>query len=162
MFKKMLRAVAGTVLNDAFTTNSAVTTKNYESWLSMKNALDNLSRDKRYEIYICDGASFKEAQSRGFREYCSDDDIIRKGIIWLEWGIDGKKRNIFCQYRYGNTVPSPLQKAINLPYGNNEKYWGAKFKEDCTTGLHAIRIRNDWEAYIHRVFDREKIKKWPF
>tara|TARA_B100000787_G_C16077134_1_gene242704 strand:+ start:165 stop:647 length:483 start_codon:yes stop_codon:yes gene_type:complete len=158
MFKKMLRAVAGTVLNDAFTTNSAVTTKNYESWLSMKNALDNLSRDKRYEIYICDGASFKEAQSRGFRDYCSDDDIIRKGIIWLEWGIDGKTRNIFCQYRYGNTVQSPLRKAID--WQNNEKYTPAKFSEYCTTGLRAIRIRNDWEAYIHRVFDQEKIEKW--
>jgi len=161
MFKKMLRAVTGTVLDDAFGNNSAVTTRNYESWLSMKQALDNLSSDKRYEIYISDGASFKEAQSRGLREYCFDDDIMRRGDISLEWGIDGKKRIILCQYRYGNTLLSPLQKAINWPDQNKEKYGLAKFSEDCTQ-MGVIRIRNDWEAYVHFVFDQEKIQKWAF
>jgi len=157
----MLRAVAGTVLDDAFGNNSAVTTRNYESWLSMKKALDNLSRDKRYEIYICDGASFKEAHTRGLREYCRDDDIIKKGNISLEWGIDGKTRVILCQYRYGKTVQSPLQKGINWPDQNKEKYRLSKFCEDCTH-IGAIKIRNDWEEYIHRVFDQEEIKKWAF
>ena len=155
----MLRAVTGTVLNDAFGVTSAVTTRNYESWLSMKQALDNLSRDKRYEIYICDGASFEEAQSRGLRKYCHDDDIMREGDIRLEWGIDGEKRIILCQYRHGYSVQSPLQKAINWPNQNREKYKLSKFSESCTY-IGAIIIRNNWEAYIHLVFDQEKIEKW--